>query len=279
MAESPAQAGISSTEEAGATTTDYSGSPAEEAQQTVPALPIIWTPRFIVIFALALVVGLAAEGLLAEGWANRLYPSGWILLAHPILALGGWTFTLVRARSWWIRSGAIFACIWALFACLNALMEKHAVVSSPAIIAHLDAATCSALLGAYICLSLDRTPLRRWDALFFRLALVLGSGSVALFYFLTPVESRSLAVLEGDLSATALFLCVFVWWLRPSCWRARPGPTFLFGMAPAILLFLAIPKIVDGSTNLFLTQVVFLCIILGIMRLVQCENRGSKGER
>lgn len=271
MAESPAQAGISSTEEAGATTTEYSGSPAEETQQTVPAPPIIWTPRFIVIFALALVVGLAAEGLLAEGWANGLYPSGWILLAHPILALGGWTFTLVRTRSWWIRSGAIFACIWALFACLNALMEKHAVVSSPAIIAHLDAATCSALLGAYICLSLDRTPLRRWDALFFRLALVFGSGSVALFYFLTPVESRSLAILEGDLAATALFLCVFVWWLRPSCWRARPGPTFLFGMAPAILLFLAIPKIVDGGTNLFLTQVVFLCIILGIMRLVQCE--------
>ncbi len=119
MAESPAQAGISSTEEAGATTTEYSGSPAEETQQTVPAPPIIWTPRFIVIFALALVVGLAVEGLLAEGWANGLYPSGWILLAHPILAFGGWTFTLVRARSWWIRSGAIFACIWALFACLN----------------------------------------------------------------------------------------------------------------------------------------------------------------
>ncbi len=271
MAESPAQAGISSTEEAGATATEYSGSPAEETQQKALVPPIIWTPRFIVIFALALVVGLAAEGLLAEGWVNKLYASGWILLAPPILALGGWTFTLVRARSWWIRSGAIFACIWALFACLNALMEKHAVVSSPALIAHLDAATCSAFLGAYICLSLDRTPLRRWDALFFRLALVLGCGSVALIYFLTPVESRSLAVLEGDLAATALFLCVFVWWLRPSCWRARPGPTFLFGMAPAIMLFLAIPKIVDAGTNLFFTQVMFLCIILGIMRLVQCE--------
>ncbi len=271
MAESPAQAGISSTEEAGATATEYSGSPAEETQQKALAPPIIWTPRFIVIFALALVVGLAAEGLLAEGWANRLYPGDWILLIHAILALGGWTFTLVCARSWWIRSGAIFACVWALFACLNALMRMHVVDSSPAIIAHLVAAICSALLGAYICLSLDRTHLRRWDALFFRLALVLGCGSVALFYFLTPVESRSLAVLEGDLSATALFLCVFVWWLRPSCWRARPGPTFLFGMAPAIMLFLAIPGVVDDGTNLFLTQVVFLCIILGIMRLVQCE--------
>src|SRR5260370_41239858 len=97
MAESPAQAGISSTEEAGATTTEYSGSPAEETQQTVPAPPIIWTPRFIVIFALALVVGLAVEALLAGGWANGLYPRGWILLPHPTPSFDGWTFTLARA--------------------------------------------------------------------------------------------------------------------------------------------------------------------------------------
>ena len=268
MAESLVQPDKNPTEEAVATTTEDSGPSAEDIQQTPP---IIWTPRFIVIFALALVVGLTAEGLLAEGWVNRVYPSAWILLVHAILALGGWTFTLVRARSWWIRSGAIFACVWALFACLNALMRMHVVDSSPAIIAHVVAAICSALLGAYICLSLDRTPLHRWDAWFFRLSLVLGSGGVALIYFLTPAESRSLAILEGDLSATALFLSVFVWWLRPSCWRARPGPTFLFGMAPAMMLFLAIPGIVDAGTNFFLTQVVFLCIILGIMRLVQCE--------
>ena len=271
LAESPVQPGTKSTEEAVVTTKALSGSPAKETQQAVPAPPIIWTPRFIVIFTLALVVGLTAEGLFSEGWANRLYPGGWILLIHAVLALGLWIFILVRARSWWIRIGAIFACIWGLFACLNALMEMQVLDSSPAIIAHLNAATCSALLGAYICLSLDRTPLHRWDAWFFSLALVLGSGAVALFYFLNPVDSRSLAVLEGDLSATALFLCVFVWWLRPSCWKARPGPTFLFGIAPAILLLLAIPRVVDRSTNLFLTQVVFLCIILGIMRLVQCE--------
>lgn len=271
LAESPVQPGTKSTEETVATTKALSESPAKETQQAVPEQPIIWTPRFIVIFALALVVGLSAEGLLSEGWANRFYPGGWILLIHALLALGLWTFILVRARSWWIRIGAIFACIWGLFACLNALMEMQVLDSSPAIIAHLNAATCSALLGAYICLSLDRTPLHRWDAWFFSLALVFGSGAVALFYFLNPVESRSLAVLEGDLSATALFLCIFVWWLRPSCWKARPGPTFLFGTAPAILLFLAIPRVVDRSTNLFLTQIVFLCIILGIMRLVQCE--------
>lgn len=271
MAERPVQPGINSTEEAGATTTEYNESPVEETRQAVPASPIIWTPRFIVIFALALVVGLAAEGLFAEGWANKLYPWGWILLIHAILVLGGWLFILVCARSWWIRAGAIFACMWGLFACLNALMEMQVLDSSPAIIAHVNAASCSALLGAYVCLSLDRTPLRRWDARFFSLAPILGSGAVALFYFLTPAHSRSLTVLEGDLSATALFLCIFVWWLRPSCWKARPGPSFLFGIAPAILLFLAIPHIVNGGTNLFLTQVVFLCMILGIIRLVQCE--------
>src|SRR5215472_3305840 len=271
MAERPAQPGISSTGEAGATTKEYSEPPAEETQQAVPVMPIIWTPGFIVIFLLALVVGLAAEGLFAEGWANRLYPGGWIVLIHAILALGGWLFILLLARSWWIRTGAIFACIWGLFACLNAFMEMQVLDSSPSIIAHVNAASCSALLGAYVCLSLDRTPLRRWDTWFFSLAPILGSGAVVLFYFLAPADSRSLTILEGNLSATALFLCVFVWWLRPSSWKARPGPAFLFGIAPAILLFLAIPRIVDGSTNLFLTQVVFLCILLGIMRLVQCE--------
>jgi hypothetical protein len=271
MTESLVQPDMNPTEGSKAAIIEDSEFDVEETRQTVPAPPIIWTPRFIVIFALALVVGLAAEGLLAEGWTNKLYPGGWIVLIHAILALGWWTFILVRARSWWIRTGALFACIWGLFACLNALMEMQVIDSSPAIFAHVDAARCSALLGAYICLSLDRTPLHRWDAWFFRLALVLGSGAVALFYFLTPADSRSLPVLEVDLSATALFLCVFVWWLRPSCWKARPGPTFLFGIAPAILLFLAIPGVVDGGTNLFLTQVVFLCIILGIMRLVQCE--------
>jgi len=246
----------------------------EETQQAVPSTStqvIIWTPSFMVIFALAVVLGLSAESLLTQGWVNGLYHGDWVLLALAILVFGGWIITLVRAHSWWIRSGAIFGCAWALFACLNAGIGLQAIDPSSPIIAHLNAASCSALLGSYICLSLDRTPLHRWDAWFFVFALVLGSSTVALAYFLTPADDRSLSTLEGDLAATALFLCVFVWWVRPSCWNARPGPTFLFAMAPTILLILSIPGIVDSSTNFFLNQVIFLCIILGIMRIFQCE--------
>src|SRR5215472_13734934 len=123
MAESLVQPDMNPTEGSEATIIEDSESTVEETHQAIPSTStqaIIWTPRFIVIFALVLVVGLADEGLLAEGWENRLYAGDWILLIHAILALGGWIFILVRARSWWIRSGAIFACVWALFSCLNA---------------------------------------------------------------------------------------------------------------------------------------------------------------
>src|SRR6266567_2129518 len=74
MAESPAQAGISSTEEAGATTTEYSGSPADETQQTVPAPPIIWTPRR----------GLGEQALSGRmDIADPRDPGPWRLDLHP----------------------------------------------------------------------------------------------------------------------------------------------------------------------------------------------------
>jgi hypothetical protein len=268
------QPNVNPTEGSEATIIEDSEAGVQETQQAVPSAStqaIIWTPSFMVTFALTVVLGLSAEGLLTQGWVSGLYAGGWVLLALAILVFGGWIITLVRAHSWWIRIGAIFGCIWALFACLNAGMAIQAIDPSSPIIAHLNAASCSALLGSYICLSLDRTPLHRWDAWFFVLALVFGSGAVALAYFLTPADDRSLSIVEGDLAATALFLCVFVWWIRPSCWKARPGPTFLFAMAPTILLILSIPGIVDSSTNFFLNQVMFLFIILGIMRIYQCE--------
>lgn len=268
------QPNVNPTEGSEATIIEDSEAGVQETQQAVSSAStqaIIWTPPFMVTFALTVVLGLSAESLLTQGWVNGLYAGGWVLLALAILVFGGWIVTLVRTHSWWIRTGAIFGCTWALFACLNAGMAIQAIDPSSPIIAHLNAASCSALLGSYICLSLDRTPLHRWDAWFFVLALVFGSGAVALAYFLTPADNRSLSIVEGDLAATALFLCVFVWWIRPSCWKARPGPTFLFAMAPTILLILSIPGIVDNSTNFFLNQVLFLCIILGIMRILQCE--------
>ncbi len=278
MAESVMQPGTNATEASDATTTEYRETSVEETPQAAPStrtptpIPaIIWTPSFIVIFALVLVLGLSAEGVLTQGSVSRFYPRNWVLLAHVIVVLGCWIVIVVRTSSWWIRAGGLFACIRALFAGFDFILDPRSIDPSSPIVAHLHAALSIALLGSYICLSLDRTPFHHWDAWFFRLAPIVGSCAVALAYFLTPPDNRSLSTLESAIALTALFLCVCVWWIRPSCWKAQPGPTFLFGMAAVILLFLTIPNVTDAATHLFLSQVVFLCTILGAMRILQCE--------
>jgi len=238
----------------------------------LPTPAIIWTPSFIVTFTLVLVLGLSAEGILSQGWVNHFYARNWVLLAHVVLVLGCWIVIVVRARLGWSRAGGLFACIWALFAGFDFVLNPRSIDPSSPIIAHLHAAISIALLGSYICLSLDRTPFHHWDARFFQLAFLIGSCAVAFAYFLTPADNQSLSTLESSITLTALVLCVLVWWVRPSCWKAQPGPTFLFGMASAIRLFLTIPNGTDAATNLFLSQVMFLCILLGAMRILQCQK-------
>lgn len=239
----------------------------------LPTSTVIWTTRFIVLFALTFVVGLSAESLFTTGWLNGYYPGGWVLLGHVALIFGCWITVVLVTRSWWARIGAIFGCIWALFITINLTVNLHAVDPSSPIFAHLNAAMSSALLGAYICLSIEHMPLRSWDTWFFILAPIVGSCAVLLMYFLTPADNRSLSTIESDVAAVALFLCIFVWWIRPSCWRAQPCPTLLFGIAPTITLLLSIPNIATNEANFFLGQVSLLCLLLGAMRILQCELR------
>src|SRR4051794_29410632 len=51
---------------------------------------IIWTPRFIIIFFLVIVIGLSAASILTRGWLNGYYPAGWVLMAYTVVNLGGW---------------------------------------------------------------------------------------------------------------------------------------------------------------------------------------------
>ncbi len=276
MTESVVQPDTNSTEAPDETTIVQSGNSVEETQDIVLTTPtptpaVIWTPSFIITFALVLVFGLSAESMLAQGWVSHLYPRAWVLLAHVVVVLGCWIVVVVRARSWWIRAGGLFACIWALFAGFDFVLNPRSIDPSSPIIAYLHAAISIALLGSYICLSLDRTPFHHWDARFFQLAFIIGSCAVAFAYLLTPANNQSLSTLVSDIAITALVLCVLVWWLRPSCWKAQPGPTFLFGMAPVIRLFLTIPNVADAATNLFLSQVMFLCVLLGALRILQCQ--------
>jgi len=256
---------------------------------------VIWTPSFIVIFALTLVTGLSAEGLLTEGWLSSFYTGQWIFQVHVILISLCWLAILVLARSSWIRIGSIFGCIWALFMTLNISITAILADSTSPVLVHVNAATCIALLGSYICLSINKTPLSRLDAWFFGLAPIIGSIAVALIYYLTPAHARSLNILENAIATVALLLSLLVWWIRPTSWKVQPGPAFLFGSVPILLLLLGISNTTGfvrfSMSNFFLThvvlypgpltdeahffyaQVALLCLLLGTMRVLQHERR------
>src|SRR2546422_11007577 len=70
--------------------------------------PIIWTPRFIVIFALTLVVGLSVASLLTQGMVNANYPPQAVLLTLVMLALAGCITVVLLASSLPVRMGSIF---------------------------------------------------------------------------------------------------------------------------------------------------------------------------
>src|SRR5258708_8411195 len=76
------------TNEPGHTTSEKTTSNVEEmwqAASTGSRPMVIWTPRFIVIFVLTLVIGLSIESLLTQGWLNHLYTGQWIFQAYVIL--------------------------------------------------------------------------------------------------------------------------------------------------------------------------------------------------
>jgi hypothetical protein len=244
-----------------------------------PSAPIIWTPRFIVLFFLVGVTGLSLASALTQGWLNGYYAGPLVLLAFTALIFGAWLTTALAARTVWARTGAIFGCIWSIFEAISLLMNLLAVNPQAPIIAHLNAATNSALLGCYLSLSINRTAFRRWDNWFFRLAFVLGAIAIALIYFLVPADMRSHHLLVTTIAAVELYLCMFVWWLRPSCWRAQPSPTLFFGVAPFILLLLAIPGFAEGEANFFFSQVALLCILLAVIRTLQGERRHSRSNK
>jgi len=253
---------------------------------------IIWTPRFIIIFALTLVLGLSIESLLTEGWLDGYYSGLWVFQVHVLIVCLGWITLLVLTHSSWIRIGSIFGIIWASFMTSHIPIYSFDADLALRVPALINAATCIALLGSYICLSIDKTPVHRLDAWLFRLAPPIVCIVVALLYFLTPANERSLTTLENAIASTALILSLLVWWIRPTLWKTQPGPTFLFGCVPFILLILAlsakvfnpsnyflakvlsqpIPYLSTNDTNFFFSQVALLFLFLGIMRVIQSER-------
>ncbi|SRR6266566_4093371 len=240
-----------------------------EVAEPIPA-NVIWTPRFIVLFALILVFGLSAESLLTQGWENRFYAEAWVSFGHIALIVGCLIAVMVVTRSDWVRLGSVFGIVWAIFMSMNQVLTFYTLDPGSPLPAYVNAALAGALLGMYMCFSVEGTPLRRWDSWFFRLAAFIVIVTVGLAYLVTH---GSLSSAESAASAVLLVFCVLVWWSRSSCWRAQPGPTFLLGLMPALLLVMALPGVGVGEQGFFLSQLALFAVLLGMIRILQGEVR------
>ena len=259
------------------------------ADEQVPTAPVgvIWTPRFIIIFALLLVLGLSLASLLTQGWLNGYYSGQWVFQTQVLLVSLGWLALLVVTSSRWLRLASIFGLAWTFFMTVNILIQSMLADSALLQLSHVNAATCLLFLGCYLCLALDRVSFTRWDAWLLGLLPLIGITAAALEFLL--LGDHSFTGLEESIATIALVLSMLVWWLRPSCWTAEPAPTLLFGLVPFILLILNLasngynalnffltrvirdPHSVDQA-NFFFSQVVLLCLALGIARLAQGER-------
>ena len=234
---------------------------------------IIWTPRFIVLFTMVLVIGLTADSIFTMGWVQHFVFNEWVSFGHVVLVAGCLLGIIFVTRSWWSRLGGIFGCVWATFICIGLLLTFVKLDSASPIPAYLNAATSSALFGTYLCLSLEQTSLSRWDGWFFSIASFVSLCVLPLTFFLMPPASRSLAQVGSGIAATMLVLSILVWWLRPSCWKAQPGTTFLLGLTPAIYLLLNLTTLGKGQSNFSLSLIAYLALLLGMLRVLQAELR------
>lgn len=262
----------------------------EEEQSGMPEAVqhIIWTPRFLLIFALTLVVGTSLESVLASAWSTGVWSEigHWFILGHLMLLTLGWLVLGIVTGSRWIRVSCIFGGIFVIFLGLNVFTSLNGIDASSPLQASINAATCLALLGAYIGLSIEGTSLGAWDISLFWLALLVGGAALMVVYRLTAQSSP--VTLENALAALALSAAGLFWWARPSCWKKQPGPTLLLGSVPFILLSLAlvnasahnfflldilIPHTVSYTevSTFFFAQFVLLCLFLGCLRLIKSE--------
>lgn len=226
--------------------------PDKSAYEATQTDKTIWTPAFILTFFLLLTLGLSAESLLTQLWANRGQVGPWVIEAHVLLAASGWISLALVTRSRWTRLGCIFGCVWTLFMTLNVILGAHGLDFTTPIQTYINVAISVALLGASIGLSIEDPPLTAWDQWLFLLIPVLSACGITLTYFLIP--QASILTSENALATAVTLASCFFWWLRPSCWSSRPGATFLFGLVPAILL---VSALINGSvSSFFLLQII-----------------------
>ncbi|HEY4383320.1 MAG TPA: hypothetical protein VGN34_02435 [Ktedonobacteraceae bacterium] len=242
--------------------------PAINRQMRKQKYIVIWTPGFMVLFGIVCTLGLSLASVLTQGWLNGYYPGDAVLLGYALIVLGLLLTLLRRTKNLWLRFAALFGCGWIVLTSCSFLVNIFQLTNEPIVAPHINAAATSALLGAFVCLSLDSAYFNRWDRWFFRLAPVILVVSLLAAYVF---GSFQLIILENTFAGVALCLAIATWWLRLSCWRSQPLPAFLFGLVPLIQLLFILPH--SSEANFFYTQVLFLAMILGLLRVLQKERR------
>jgi hypothetical protein len=243
------------------------------SQITTRNTEIIWTPRFIVIVAIILIVGLSTASVVTQGWFNNYYSAGPVLMLYTVPNLICWIALFRYAHTRWLRWGIIFGYLWTLLTALYYRLNYGFIDPHIPTTLHLQVAVYSALALAYICISLAYAPMSRGDIWFFRLApIVLGAFFLAQI-ILRIVFGWVAQGMEAIIFSEIVYFDVLVWWARPSCWKKHPGPTFLFGLIPFLEIALTISPAITEEIKFFFMQVSLIVMLIGILRLLQCELR------
>lgn len=236
--------------------------------------PIIWTPRFIVLFASLLVSGLSVASILIQVSLNGIISAEAVFLFYTAPALGSSLLLAFRAQNLWGRAGGVMASIWTV------LMGLHFVIPivsqldpHTTLVLHLDVATQCAFLGAATCFSVSFTSFRRWDQRFFCLLPLIGAVIVGLNILLIPTDLPAGIFSESAIVTALLYLSVIIWWFRPANWRVQADVTFLAGSIPLLQLGFTGPGYDANAVTTFITLVILLLFFLINLRLLQGEDR------
>ena len=233
---------------------------------------VVWTPRFIVFFALLFVIGLILASLLTQLWLNGLINAVTIIEEYCALVCASSLVLVWKMRDIWMRLGGGCICLWSVFFSLHFLIPiVSGLDPQTTLVAHLNIVTQSAFLGAAVCFACAR-PFRRWDSWFFALLPLVGIIKVALSLFLHPSDLPGSNFNETMIVGAFLWLGVLIWWLRPTNWLQQPGVTLLFGTIPLLQICFTSRGYYQNDTSFFFTLVFLSAFILLNIRLLQSEE-------
>jgi hypothetical protein len=241
--------------------------PSTDAVVTAPT--VVWTPRFMVLFASLFVLGSSVASILTQVWLNDLLSAAAIQLFYTAFALGSSLLITFKIQNVWMRTGGIFACVWCLLMGLHfAIPAVSELDPHTALVAHLDIATQCAFLGAATCFSVSSRPLRRWDTWFFYLLPIIGAVIIGLNVLLAPTGLPAGNFNESMIVTALSYLSVLIWWFRPANWSVQPDVTFLAGTIPLLQMLFTGSGYHASDVAFFMTLIVLLFFFLLNLRLL-----------